>query len=541
MFLLNLAPAISYLIDMNRRTHGVYGLNEVLLATALPLLVFSIFSAQPLTIVGFTGLASLFNFTNFDILERCGLSIDQYQQFQAWMLLWAAIMHILIAVFNGCDYTRFITEMTSTTFGLYVGVIYIQKGVEVLVEEFHVSTDSAWVSVLTAILFAVVVYLLERAAQASVVPFSLRRILEDWTFFAGLLFFSGFVHISGHIKEAHAELLPVTAAFKPTLERDWVVPFWKLEVAWVFAAIPFGFLLTLLFYFDHNVSSLMAQARHFPVQRPAGFHWDFFLLGITTLISGILGLPAPNGLVPQAPVHTESLSVKKLVTFESEVDGKSGTNSTRTVVVRTRVVEQRVSHLAMGLLTLGTMTGPLLKVLSLMPRAVFAGIFLLVGWASIEDNPIIHNTIFLVRERRTIPHDHPLRDVRKVQIAKFVSIQWLVFGSSLALSQTLAAIGFPLVFMALIPVRHFILPKFFARAELDALDAPTANAPNTLVSIGGPLPESEDEATATMPGTGTVTPKAHAHDVETVQIAPGEQVVPVVHDKDIVGGVGAAR
>jgi len=31
----------------------------------------------------------------------------------------------------------------------------------------------------------------------------------------------------------------------------------------------------LLFYFDHNVSAVMAQARQYPVKKPAGFHWDF--------------------------------------------------------------------------------------------------------------------------------------------------------------------------------------------------------------------------------------------------------------------------
>lgn len=48
-----------------------------------------------------------------------------------------------------------------------------------------------------------------------------------------------------------------------------------------------------------NVSSLTAQARQFPLKKPAGFHWDFFLLGCTTFISGIIGIPFPNGLVPQ--------------------------------------------------------------------------------------------------------------------------------------------------------------------------------------------------------------------------------------------------
>lgn len=81
--------------------------------------------------------------------------------------------------------------------------------------------------------------------------------------------------------------------------------------------MPFGFLVMLLFYYDHvglaywmtlldavtdleqNVSSVTAQARQFPLKKPGGFHWDFFLLGCTTFIAGILGLPMPNGLVPQ--------------------------------------------------------------------------------------------------------------------------------------------------------------------------------------------------------------------------------------------------
>lgn len=51
--------------------------------------------------------------------------------------------------------------------------------------------------------------------------------------------------------------------------------------------------------YKQNVSSLTAQAKQFPLKKPGGFHWDFFLLGCTTFISGIIGIPLPNGLVPQ--------------------------------------------------------------------------------------------------------------------------------------------------------------------------------------------------------------------------------------------------
>jgi len=128
-----------------------------------------------------------------------------------------------------------------------------------------------------------------------------------------------------------------------------------------------------------NVSSITAQARQFPLKKPGGFHWDFFLLGFTTFVAGILGLPMPNGLVPQAPVHTDSLTVYRTgLRIIPTAEGKN-IDIRRPVVTAEAVVEQRASHFIMGLALVGTMTGPLLGVLHTMPNAVFAGVFFVVG------------------------------------------------------------------------------------------------------------------------------------------------------------------
>lgn len=133
----------------------------------------------------------------------------------------------------------------------------------------------------------------------------------------------------------------------------------------------------VLFYYDHNVSSLTAQARQYPLKKPAGFHWDFFLLGCTCFVGGILGLPLPNGLVPQAPVHTDSLTVYE--TRLEFAETKDGGEIRKPVVEATAVVDQRMSHFLMGMAFWGTMTGPLLTVVHLIPAAVFAGVFFVVG------------------------------------------------------------------------------------------------------------------------------------------------------------------
>ena len=248
-------------------------------------------------------------------------------------------------------------------------------------------------------------------------------------------------------------------------------------------AIPFGFLMTLLFYYDHNVSSLTAQARSFPLKKPAGFHWDFFLLGCTCFIAGIIGVPLPNGLVPQAPVHTDALAeyndhVKKIETRDGAVMIRKETTTDF-------VVEQRVSHFMMGLAIIGTMTGPLLVVLHTMPRAIFAGVFFVVGWGSIESNGIIKKIRFLIREPRFRQPDDPLSRIPPKRIWYYLFWQLLGWAATVAISQTIAAIGFPMLIILLIPLRWFIMPRLFGLEELKVMDELTATNEVVLMSLGG--------------------------------------------------------
>lgn len=142
----------------------------------------------------------------------------------------------------------------------------------------------------------------------------------------------------------------------------------------------------------------MAQSSDFPLRKPPGFHWDFFLLGVTTLIAGLLGVPAPNGLIPQAPIHTMSLLVMGRPQKETDDEESATPQPTLETVSQSReadghplqkyeplaasasieipmsVVEQRLSNFAQGGLCLVLLTGPFLHVLGLIPRGVLAGL-----------------------------------------------------------------------------------------------------------------------------------------------------------------------
>lgn len=207
-------------------------------------------------------------------------------------------------------------------------------------------------------------------------------------------------------------------------------------------------------------------------------------------MAGLLGLPFPNGLIPQAPFHTESLCVTKA---EVDADESSESKGHHHTIRTTHVVEQRVSNLAQGLLTLGTMSGPLLVVLHLIPQAVLAGLFFIMGYQALAGNGITAKILFLCRDGALTPASHPLRRVRRrVAVWAFVAVELVGFGATFAITQTVAAVGFPVFILALIPIRALVLPRWFTAQELGALDAPTAS-PFTMESVGGSYGGSSEE------------------------------------------------
>ena len=76
-------------------------------------------------------------------------------------------------------------------------------------------------------------------------------------------------------------------------------------------------------------------------------------------------------------MHTDSLTEyrSRLKIIKTE----DGLEIRRQEIVAESVVEQRVSHFLMGLAIIGSMPGPILIVLNLIPRALFAGVFFVVG------------------------------------------------------------------------------------------------------------------------------------------------------------------
>jgi hypothetical protein len=163
----------------------------------------------------------------------------------------------------------------------------------------------------------------------------------------------------------------VPDSFATTSGRDsWFVNPLDCPVWAVFVAIAPALILTVLFFFDHNVSSLLCQVPEFGLKKGTSYHWDFFVIGVQILITGLLGIPPVNGLIPQAPLHTDSLCDKK---FVEDADGNK-------IEVIVGCHEQRVSGLSQAVLIGLTLAA--ISVVGLLPIAALDGLFLYMGIAS---------------------------------------------------------------------------------------------------------------------------------------------------------------
>ncbi|TFY72879.1 hypothetical protein EVG20_g155 [Dentipellis fragilis] len=463
IFFANVLPGIAFSLDLIETTQQ-YGVSEVLLSSFMAAFIFSIFGAQPLCIAGVTGPITVLNQTIFRIIEGHPDS-PPYLHFIGWVYFWGAILHWITAALNWCNFLRYVTLFSCDTFGFYVSWVYLQYGVQVVTRQFHEpgsTEEGALVSIILALLMVGASFAFQALARSTLFHRHVRRFCADYGMPISLVAASAMAYW-GRFNTANPITLPVSGAFQPANGRAWLVRFWELDGKWVGIAFPFGVALWVLFFFDHNVSSLMAQGAEFPLRKPPGFHYDFFLLGITTFIAGLLGVPAPNGLIPQAPIHTTSLVVMGLPVKDSNDEEDHAPRSSERKNPRSSedgrveavaepdpagtpwrevpvaVVEQRVSNLAQGSLCLVLLTGPFLHVLNLIPRGVLAGLFWYMGLDALSGNGITRKLLYFLTDRAFTPADEPLRRVRRSRILLFVGVQLIAFGATMAITQTIGA------------------------------------------------------------------------------------------------------
>jgi hypothetical protein len=536
IFFTSVAPSITFSLYISESTKNELGAIEILLATGITGCLMSLFAGQPLLIVGVTGPVAILTASIYQLSESFGV---KFLPFFAWSQLWAALFHILLAVFNACDLVYVVTQFSCETFGILIALIYIYTGLRGIADSLHDTTIPLASSLLELILALGTVFLaqyLSYAKEWTSFNETIRILLSDYSATIAVIFFSAVPFMAAERLEEPVPTLYVPAEFATTSGRDWFPDFLDIPVWGIFAAIFPGIIITILFFFDHNVSSLIAQDKEMQLQKGTAFHLDLLVLGIGVFLTGMLGLPPTNGLIPQAPLHVKSLVEKQRVY-------KDGMPTESFTIVG--VHEQRFTNLFQSVLCAIVAVPPFSIALRQIPQSVLYGLFLYLGISSFEGNAFAYRmSLFtmesIFRDRLSEQEKFPfLRTLPFTRIAYFTTIQATVCLIIFGITFTPAGVIFPILIALLILLRLYGLDQIFGFTveELDVLDRYIVSGQSTRENV---LPVDTvnmfpDEIDAIMEDTDD--PKQHHHEL-TLQEVVGAIVGDGMKEEEVGKAVG---
>lgn len=467
-FVVQLIPALIFAELMGRETKQNLATAETLLSSAIIGIIYAIFAGQPLVIMGITGPVAILLGTSYALTETFDA---EYFPFFFWVCVWSGLMHIVSSMIGLVSLVWKVTPFTSQIFELFIAVSFIYASLRDLIEPIYLGRAddddgdraSQFATLLLGMLTCYVAWTLHFAETWTYFVRPVRTFLAAYNTLLAVVVSTAVSYLPGIDQRStldRVDLRTVPWDWRPTADRPWIAtPFTGIDAAGIFGAIVPGAMFFLLFIIDHNVSSILSQSPKYNLQKPPAYHWDFFVLGVTFLPCAILGLPPGNGLIPQAPLHVRALCTRELVTDKHGVKHE----------VVTHVEEQRWSGLAQASLMFVALS--LFTVVSWIPRGALFGLLLYLGMGALNGNEIWErfNFCFMVPKKR--PGIPVVREVEWRTVVGFTAVQAACAFSVFAVAN-FASVGYiyPALLTALVPLRSYVLPRFFSDDDLKYLD-----------------------------------------------------------------------
>ena len=507
----SILPAVVIGDLLSSSTEGQLGLPEVLLSTGATGIIWALFGGQPLCIIGVTMPVAIFTSVCYILAQVLGAP---FLPWLGWICVFSGIMHILLSISGAVRFVHQTTAFSCEIFGFFISVTYIYDALVALFDPI-LNSDTLQLSPLgtNIVIFRsrargaafanlclaggtyLVCMALHQAQGWRVLTPRIRTLLSDYAAPIALALMTGLSYIPEvdiTIGPNGRLAVPDASGLIPSFARSWLNPLIPGSAASAEAALAVAALssnatstteplelvgwhiglalvpalmLTALFFFDHNVSSKLAQDQKFHLKKPTAYHWDFSVLGLEVLLVGLVGVPPGNGLIPQAPLHTRALATV-------ELEPREGGGSKE---VFKDVVETRWSNLIQSLAVLCTVFA--LPALATIPQGCLDGVFLFLGMAGFAGNELWERFWLMITQKEMRRPGHAGAGVRfrKIRVYTIIQLTFVILVFVLA-KLPYVAVCFPLLIAVLIPFRIYLLPRYFSQDELDSLDPPEEDA-----------------------------------------------------------------
>ncbi|KAI4337349.1 hypothetical protein L6164_015778 [Bauhinia variegata] len=548
IFFASALPVIVFGEQLRRDTGGSLSTVETLASTAVCGILQSLFGGQPLLILGVaepTVIMYSYLYSFSKTIPEIGAKL--FLAWSGWVCVWTSLLLILLSVFNAGNVVARFTRIADEMFGTLITVLFFQEAIKGLVAEFgspegedpsSVEFQFQWryTNGLLAIIFSFgLLFTALKSRRARSWRYGtgwLRGFIADYGVPMMVLLWTALSYgVPGRVPHEVPRRLHCPLPWDSISLYHWTVAkdMAKVPGVYILAAFVPAIMLAGLYYFDHTVASKMAQQKEFNLQKPSAYHYDILLLGIMTLVCGLLGIPPSNGVLPQSPMHTKSLAVlrKQLIrkkvlqsakecikreSSKSELYGKMEAafiemdkafnvkelEGLKEAVMKSdkkddaqenfdpekhidaylpvRVNEQRLTNLLQSLLVGVAVFG--IYVIRRIPTSVLWGYFAYMAIDSLPGNQFWERILLLFitsSRRHKVLEDAHASYVELVPfktIVAFTLFQFVYFLVCFGVTWIpIGGILFPLPFFLLIVIRERLLPKFFDYTHLQELDA----------------------------------------------------------------------
>ncbi|XP_014437791.1 sodium bicarbonate transporter-like protein 11 isoform X2 [Tupaia chinensis] len=506
-----LLPTIAFGSLNDENTDGAIDVQKTIVGQSIGGLVYALFSGQPLVVLLTTAPLALYIQVIHVICADYNLD---FHSFYAWTGLWNSFFLALYAFFNLSLVMSLFKRSTEEIIALFISITFVLDAVKGMVkifskyyygyhsDEYHAKRPSSPVSLLgldlslntslhtalnsslispmeaavaadshgavhsgraTAVLSLLIMlgtlwlgYTLYQFRKSPYLHPYVREILSDCALPISVLTFS---LISSY---GFREIKMSKFRYNPSERLFEVTQMHLLSLRAIGSAMGLGFLLSMLFFIEQNLVAALVNAPENRLVKGTAYHWDLLLLAIINTGLSLFGLPWIHAAYPHSLLHVRALAL-----VEERVENG---HIYETIV---NVKETRLTSLGASILV-GLSLLLLPVPLQWIPKPVLYGLFLYIALTSLDGHQLFERVALLLKEQTSYPPTHYIRRVPQRKIHYFTGLQVLqllllcAFGMS---SLPYMKMIFPLIMIAMIPIRYILLPRIIEAKYLDAMDA----------------------------------------------------------------------
>ncbi|XP_054827076.1 anion exchange protein 3 [Eublepharis macularius] len=485
-----LSPAITFGGLLGEKTEGLMGVSELIISTSVLGMLFSLLSAQPLLVIGFSGPLLVFEEAFYKFCNSQGI---EYLTGRVWIGLWLIVFIVIIVAAEGSFLVRYISPFTQEIFAFLISLIFIYETFYKLYKIFTehpllrfyppnqsslnastLSADSmsrdtqmqpntALLSLILMLGTFFIAFFMRKFKNSRFLGGKARRIIGDFGIPISILVM---VLVDYTITDTYTQKLNVPSVLSVTTpdKRGWFIhplgskqtfPMWMMLAS----AIP-ALLVFILIFMETQITTLIVSKKERKLLKGSGFHLDLLLIGTMGGLCALFGLPWLTAATVRSITHVNALTVMSKAIAPGEKPKIE------------EVKEQRVTGvLIASLVGMSIVMG---NVLRKIPLAVLFGIFLYMGVTSLTGIQLYERLLLIFMPSKHHPDHVYVVKVKTWRMNLFTCIQLACIVLLWVVKSTVASLAFPFILIMTVPLRRFLLPRFFHEKELKALDSEDA-------------------------------------------------------------------